>query len=65
MTDDEIWKINEAFLDQQLKQGKQILFSHDPSKARPKSFFKKEVKYLIKEGYKFRKNNQWIWEAFK
>ena len=65
LTQDEIWKINEAFIDQQLKQGKKILFSHDPLKARANSFFEREVEYLRELGYSFRKKNEWTWEAFK
>lgn len=61
MTRDEIWKINESFLDQQLKQGKQILFSHDPLKAKSISFFEEEVKYLERLNYKFKQKNKWIW----
>jgi hypothetical protein len=41
MTDDheeDAWKINEAFLRQQLKQGMKIILSHDPAKAT--GFFK-------------------------
>jgi hypothetical protein len=39
LSQDEIWRINETFLSQQLRQGKQVLFSHDPTKARAGSFF--------------------------
>lgn len=61
----EIWKINEAFLTQQLKQGKRILFSHNPLEATPQSFFEQEVIFLKELGYRFRQVNQWTWEAFK
>lgn len=62
MTDDEIWKINEAFLVQQLSAGKQIILSHDPSLAT--GFFKQEVKYLKSLGYQFIQDG-WVWRAVK
>ena len=65
LSQDEIWNINKAFLTQQVKQGKQILFSHNPLKARPQSFFEREVNFLQDLGYSFRQKNQWTWEAFK
>ncbi|MDC9575758.1 hypothetical protein PSI07_22260, partial [Pseudoalteromonas sp. GABNS16A] len=63
LSNDEIWRINETFLDQQVMQGKKILFSHNPSKARPNSFFEREVNYLQDLGYQFKQKNQWTWEA--
>ena len=65
LTQDEIWNINESFLTQQLKQGKHILFSHDPLSARPRSFFEREVNFLQDLGFGFRQKNPWTWEAFK
>lgn len=59
---EEIWKINESFLDQQIKSGKQIILSHDPLKAT--GFFKREVAYLERLGYKFKPDN-WVWKAVK
>lgn len=55
----ELWKINEAFLRQQIKQGKQIILSHDPSKAT--RFFKNEVDFLS-NFYRFEKDG-WVWKA--
>ncbi len=60
LDNDEIWKINEAFLDQQIRAGKQIILSHDPSKAT--GFFLKEVSYLEDAGFKFIKDG-WVWKA--
>ena len=66
MSPDEIWEINKAFLDEQIAQGKRILFSHDPNNPYPRSFFKREVDYLQEElGYTFEKNAEGIWEATK
>ncbi|WP_428411221.1 pre-toxin TG domain-containing protein [Legionella sp.] len=60
---DETWKINKTFLTQQISQGKQILFSHNPLKAKMNSFFEREVDFLKDLGYKFEQKNQWTWEA--
>ena len=65
MSQDEIWRINKVFLTQQIRKGKQILFSHDPLKARPKSFFEREVNFLRDLGYSFKQKNQWTWEAVR
>jgi len=65
LSQDDIWRINETFLIQQLRQGKRILFSHNPLEARPGSFFKKEVSFLQELKYKFIKRNEWTWEAVR
>ena len=62
LTPDELWKINEAFLDQQIRAGKQILLSHDPSTAT--GFYLREVQYLEDLGYRFVQEN-WIWKAVR
>ena len=65
LSPNEVWKINKAFLEQQIRQGKQILLSHDPSKVRPRSFYEKELNRLRDLGYNFKQVNQWTWEAVK
>ena len=62
LTPNQLWRINEAFLDQQIKAGKQIILSHDPAKAT--KFFKREVNYLRDLGYEFEKNG-WVWKAVR
>ena len=57
-----MWQINKAFLEQQIKQGKTIYLSHDPDKA--DGYFKKEVKYLKKQGYSFIPEGD-MWKAVK
>lgn len=57
---DDMWPINEAFLDQQIMTGKEIILSHDPLKAT--GYFKREVNYLTDLGYKFEQDN-WVWKA--
>ena len=60
MSQDDIWKVNESFLRQQIKQDKQIILSHDPAKAT--GFYAREVDYLEALGYKFTQDN-WVWKA--
>ena len=43
-TDDEMWKINERFIDNQLNRNVSLYFSHNPLQA--DGFFKREVDYL-------------------
>ncbi len=57
---DDMWPINEAFLDQQVRAGKEIILSHDPEKAT--GYFKREVNYLQDLGFKFEQDN-WVWKA--
>jgi len=59
---DELWKINESFLNQQLRAGKEVILSHDPSKAT--GFFLREVDYLKDLGYRFVQDG-WVWRAVK
>ncbi|MEO8410937.1 MAG: hypothetical protein ABI478_10230, partial [Propionivibrio sp.] len=65
LSQDEMWRINETFLVQQIKQGKQVLFSHDPLSARPGSFFEREVNFMSELGYSFRQKSAWTWEAVR
>lgn len=62
---DEIWKINEKFLDIQISSGREIYLSHDPTKyVGGNSFYSKEIGYLIENGYKFVKEGD-IWHAIR
>ena len=61
-TPDQIWRINETFLDHQLKAGKEIILSHNPAKAT--RFYLREVQYLEDLGYKFVQDG-WVWKAVK
>ncbi|MBT8372988.1 MAG: hypothetical protein KJO34_18635, partial [Deltaproteobacteria bacterium] len=61
-TPDEIWRINESFLDQQIKAGKEIILSHNPANA--SRFYLREVQYLEDLGYKFVQDG-WVWRAAK
>ena len=57
---DNMWYINERFLEQQLSQGKNFILSHNPAEA--DGYFSSEVKFLVEHGYSFIKNGD-IWEA--
>ena len=45
-SDDEIWRINQKFIDNQKALGKEFYLSHDPSVAT--GFYYREVQYLTK-----------------
>ena len=59
---DEIWEINKAFLDLQIRQGKRFVLSHSPDTAT--GAFLDEVRYLKDHGYRFERNG-WVWEAVR
>ncbi len=60
---DEMWKINQKFLDEQILSGKSFYFSHDPFSAIDGTGFAREVNYLIDKGVKnFIKDGE-IWKA--
>ena len=61
----EIWKINERFLDIQTSSGREIYLSHDPAKyIGGDSYYAKEIQYLIDNGYRFWKEGD-IWHAIR
>lgn len=62
---EEIWKINERFLDIQTSSGREIYLSHDPTKyIGGDSYYSKEIQYLIDNGYRFVKEGD-IWHAIR
>ena len=53
-SDDEIWKINEKFLDIQTSSRREIYLSHNPEDYLGKGqFYSRELQYLLDNGYKF------------
>ncbi len=54
-SNNQIWKINKAFLDNQIQANNKIIFSHNPYLAEKGSFFAREVKYLTNQGFSFEK----------
>jgi len=67
MTEDEakneIWRINQAFLDDQIAQGKTFYFTKNPVLLDKKSFSFKEYNYLIQEKYSFQEVGDGVWKA--
>ena len=64
-TEDEIWKINEKFLDIQTSSGREIYLSHNPEDFIGKGqFYSKELQYLIDNGYHFVEEGG-IWHAIR
>ena len=64
-SNDEIWKINERFLDIQTSSGREIYLSHDPALFEGDgSFYSKEIQYLYDNGYKFIKEGD-LWHAVR
>ena len=62
---EEIWEINERFLDIQTSSGREIYLSHDPTKyIGGDSYYSKEIQYLIDNGYSFVKEGD-IWHAIR
>ena len=64
-SDDEIWKINEKFLDIETSSGREIYLSHNPDAFRnTTTFYAREIQYLEKNGYHFIKEGD-IWHAIR
>ena len=64
-SDDEIWKINEKFLDIQTSSGREIYLSHNPEEYLGKEqFYSRELHYLLDNGYKF-VDEGGIWHAVR
>ncbi|SDO99306.1 LXG domain of WXG superfamily protein [Streptococcus equinus] len=63
-SEDEIWKINEKFLDIQTSSGREIYLSHNPEGDWGRSFYAKELKYLVDNGYHFVQEGN-LWHAIR
>ena len=62
---DDMWKINEKFLDIEISSGREIYLSHDPTIfAADGTFFSREIQYLKENGYKFIKDGE-LWRAVR
>lgn len=63
---DEIWKINEKFLDIQIASGREIYLTANPEIHLLKdSFYTKELKYLQRHGFKFKKISKDLWYVIR
>ncbi|WP_270244799.1 hypothetical protein [Lactococcus lactis] len=59
--DNEMWRINQRFLDNQIRQGKSFEFTTNPESLKPGSFGEKEYNYLKEMKYKMdNSNGKWI-----
>lgn len=65
LTTSQMWGINKAFLDQQIKQGKTFVFTSDPILAKQDSYMGMEYKYLSDQGYKFTESAGGMYRANK
>ena len=64
-SEDELWKINEKFLDIQTSSGREIYLSHNPEDYLGKGqFYSRELQYLLDNGYKF-VDEGGIWHAVR
>ena len=65
-SDEEMWKINEKFLDIQIASGRDIYLSHDPGIFRDRPcFFSKEILYLESHGFRFAQEGDFWHAVFK
>ena len=64
---EEIWKINQEFIDQQVKANKEIFLSHDPYNLDYyNGFYQKEIDYLtIDLKFTIEKVEENLWRAKK
>ncbi|MGQ1948765.1 hypothetical protein ACT3CD_16865 [Geofilum sp. OHC36d9] len=63
-SDDEMWRINKQFIDNQKALNKEFYFSHEPWKAGTKEFLSREAEYLIDLGAKdFQKIGDDLWKV--
>lgn len=61
--EEQIWKINEKFLDIQIASGRDIYLSANPKDFREgQSYYAKEIQYLEEHGYRFIKEGD-MWHA--
>ena len=64
-SNDEIWKINQRFLDIQTSSGREIYLSHNPADYINKmDFYSKELNYLLDNWYSFVREGD-LWHAIR
>ena len=57
--EEQLWRINEKFLDIQTSSGRDIYFSHDPfAKYKPNSGYDRELIYMRKNKYAFEQEGE-------
>lgn len=60
-----MWNINRAFLDQQMAQGKNFVFTLDPRSVSELSYTAKEYDYLQRNGYVLHEGTGGLFHAIK
>lgn len=64
--EENMWKINEAFLQQQYDKGVTFYLTEDPNNTSLGAYLKKEIQWLKDHGYSFEKNEATgLWRAYK
>ena len=67
---DEIWKVNQQFIDEQIAANKNILLSIDPYKGYyfddgTNRFYQREIDYILSKGYTFESTGDDLWKAVR
>ena len=67
---DEMWKVNQKFLDEEIRAGKEIILTNNPYEKYlfedgSKRFFQRELDYLKNKGYSFVSTDNNLWKAVK
>ena len=59
--ENEMWRINQRFLDNQIRQGKSFEFTKDPESLPKRSFGEREYNYLKEMKYNLdNSNGKWV-----
>lgn len=62
---EQMWNINRTFLDQQIAQGKNFVFTSNPALARSGSFTLQEYNHLLSSGYEIQSATGGLFRAIK
>ena len=67
---DEIWKVNQQFIDEQIAANKNILLSNDPYQGYyfddgARRFYQREIDYILSKGYTFELTSDGLWKAVR
>ena len=67
---DEIWKVNQQFIDEQISNNKIIVLSDNPYKKYyfndgTKRFYQREIDYILGKGYTFELTSEGLWKAVR
>ena len=67
---DEIWKVNQQFIDEQIAANKNILLSNDPYQGYyfddgARRFYQREIDYILSKEYTFELTSDGLWKAVR